>query len=239
VTAEQGRIQARLEADARSSQQQDDAGAEASARQQINAEVAAALQSGQLQMTGVNAFVARRVEEVRAQMRAEQEAALRADFAGRTDTAKTQLEGEVGELVERRRGEEKAKLRARFDGIGAVFEALRDEVSAAGTQTDDTESAAQQAALAMRIRVALKIADGAAAEVRQVIPTHRDHMDRDRESDPTVPTIEALLAQVDETHAQLRERLQDPAVAADPKAVATAINDFISGWEAARTSCWG
>jgi hypothetical protein len=193
---------------------------------QITAE-AEAMAGPTVQEDQVRAYVQARVAELEAQARPVLTARVEAALAGRIAQERARIEAGAEALAEELQGAELETLKA----IEEPFNRLKEAVAAAVDAARGAESPERRAAIEVRLRLALKVADAHLGPARGLVERAREPLASLRAANPARLDAPGLLALMDTERARLEERLRAALSAGDEVGFVAATVAFQGTWE--------
>lgn len=221
------KIEADLRAEGQAIADRHRAVVEASLRTEINAYATNLAKSYKPEQQGefqaaLQPYIDRRVEEAKAEVTR----LVEAELASRIEAAKAQIQADA-ELF---RAERTALSEGNLRDIGAQFEAMLKEVDQRVAAARTANSPAKQAAVEIRVRLAMKTTDAYLTEAKATITLARAELASLKAANPSVLDADQLLARLDASRTKLEADLRAAANAGSETDFTAAYTGFEAAW---------
>lgn len=178
-------------------------------------------QAGEFQ-AALQPYIDQKIEESKAEVTR----LVEAEMAARIAAAKVQIEGEVAKF----RDENVAISKDALRNVGAQFSLMLLEVEKRVIAARTANSPAKQAAVEIRVRLAMKTTDSYLNEAKSTINLARTELAALKANNPSAMNADELLARLDASRAQLERDLRAAANAGSETDFAAAYMGFEASW---------
>lgn len=178
-------------------------------------------QAGEFQ-AALQPYIDQRVEEAKAEVTH----LVEAEMASRIAAAKVQIEGEVAKF----RDENVVISERALQDVGNQFSLMLAEVEKRVIAARTANSPAKQAAVEIRVRLAMKTTDSYVSEAKSTINLVRNELASLKAGNPAMMDADQLLARLDASRAQLERDLRAAANAGSETDFTAAYTGFEAAW---------